>query len=284
MFLRDCQAGGCPVAVSQGQQQKSSGKASRPASSARRLHLPEAHDSRRQSRIQCRSVARGLTRLMRIADGRGLPAWLVSCQPARLPACGLLKHAVLVARSPKLERPLANWPPADPSLAVTPTDATGRQDRLSPRMGQLILLWFSWHLLGTTLHCLTTLTVLCLQVLAGLLLSLCSAAARSQEAPSVRLLPAYNTQYARPCNARKRIRLARHDDTMLTCCFQEGRLFSYPPVSGLGIAQTCRHFQPKDSFPPRTKPSSEAIHRHRHRTIVLAFSSCLSTGTGTVTG
>lgn len=30
---------------------------------------------------------------MGIANGRGLPAWLVSCQPA----CGLLKHAVQVA-------------------------------------------------------------------------------------------------------------------------------------------------------------------------------------------
>lgn len=89
---------------------------------------------------------------MGIADGRGLPAWLVSCQPA----CGLLKHAVQVAHP---RAPIGSWPPADPSLAVTPTDATGRQDRLSPRMGQLILLWPSWHLLGTTPHCLTTLTV-----------------------------------------------------------------------------------------------------------------------------
>lgn len=97
---------------------------------------------------------------MGIADGRGLPAWLVSCQPA----CGLLKHAVQVAHP---RAPIGSWPPADPSLAVTPTDATGRQDRLSPRMGQLILLWPSWHLLGTIPHCLTTLTVLCLQVLAG---------------------------------------------------------------------------------------------------------------------
>lgn len=83
---------------------------------------------------------------MGIADGCGLPA-LAGLLSTRLPACGLLKHAVLVARSPILERPLANWPPADPSLAVTPTDATGRQDRLSPRMGQLILhglLGISW--------------------------------------------------------------------------------------------------------------------------------------------
>lgn len=135
---------------------------------------------------------------MGIADGRGLPAWLVSCQPA----CGLLKHAVQVAHP---RAPIGSWPPADPSLAVTPTDATGRQDRLSPRMGQLILLWPSWHLLGTTPHCLTTLTVLCLQVLAGLLLSLCSAAP-GQEAPSVRLLPVCNTPDHRPCSARKRIR------------------------------------------------------------------------------
>lgn len=75
--------------------------------------------------------------------------------------------------------------------------------------------------------------------------------------PSVRLLPAYNTQYARPCSARKRIRLARHDDTMLTCCFQEGRLFSYPPVSGLGIAQTCRHFQPKELPHEQSPPAKQ---------------------------
>lgn len=98
------------------------------------------------------------------------------------PLVALLKHAVQVAHP---RAPIGSWPPADPSLAVTPTDATGRQDCLSPRMGQLILLWPSWHLLGATLHCLTTLTVLCLQVLAGA----CGLAAvivqrcRSQEAP-----------------------------------------------------------------------------------------------------
>lgn len=86
---------------------------------------------------------------------RGLPACLVSCQPSQ-PACGLLKHPVQVGHP---RAPIGSWPPADPSLAVTQTDATGRQDQLSPRMGQLILLWSPWHLLGATLHCLTTLTV-----------------------------------------------------------------------------------------------------------------------------
>lgn len=56
MFLRDCQAGGCPVAVSQRQRQRAAQKHTDPlllpvaAASSRRLTRPEA---RRQSRIQC---------------------------------------------------------------------------------------------------------------------------------------------------------------------------------------------------------------------------------------
>lgn len=161
----DCQAGGCPVVVSQGQQRKSSRRALGPAllpvaavffqklttCGWAGLGAPRATASLTYSALYS---TRRPTRLMGITDGAACPpACLVSCQPAG----GLLKHPVQVGHP---RAPIGSWPPADPSLAVTPTDATGRQDRLSPQMGQLILLWPSWHLLGTTLHCLTTLTVL----------------------------------------------------------------------------------------------------------------------------
>jgi len=148
-------------------------------------------------------------------DGAACPPVLVSCQPA----CGLLKHPVQVGHP---RAPIGSWPPADPSLAVTQTDATGRQAQPSPRMGQLILLWPSWHLLGTTLRCLTTLTVP--NAPAGTharrLFAVIVQCCRSQEAPSVRLLLAY----AGPCGARKKIRLHSYCHTRLP----GHRLFSYP--------------------------------------------------------
>ena len=139
---------------------------------------------------------------MGITDGAACPpVW----SPVNPPVASL-KHPVQVGHS---RSPIGSWPPADPSLAVTQTDATGRQDHLSPQMGQLILLWPFLASPGghpplfDNYDCACRLAVI---------MQYC----RSQEAPEVRLRPVY----AGPCNARKRMRLTCY--CYNTCCQEVG--------------------------------------------------------------
>lgn len=88
-------------------------------------------------------------------------------------------------------------------------------------------------------------------MLAGLL-SLCSTARARRQTPLARLFPAY----ARPCSARKRIRLPHYGDTS---CQDVGCSLPSRPVA--------------PALPARGPPTNKDLKRaiHRHRTTVLAI-------------